>query len=388
MAADESPLIHLNNAGAAKVSEDTLSTMFKYLTLEYKMGGYEAFAQCADRIDAVRTSVGQLLNCSSDQVALVESATVGWDRALQAIAFDDPPAAGSRILIASSEYASNAIPLLQLARKTGARVEFIPDGPDGSLDVEAFSQMLDEDVYLVSITHAPSHNGLVNDIVGAGDALRFNGSAAWYLVDACQSAGQIPLDFARIGADALCATGRKFLRGPRGTGFVAFSTRMLTDVEPFPLDLRSATWTSASSYEVQSTARRFETWEMGYAGMAALGTAIDQALELGIDEIHAIISQRAEQLRQGLRQIPGVQVRDRGTHRSGIVTITVPHPSAAVVVAELRKRNINTSLSSADYAPVDFAHHDITEQIRLSPHTYISESEIDHAVSVLADLLR
>ena len=383
-----SSLIHLNNAGSALPSTHTLSTQVDYLIRESQIGGYEAFTEYADDLHAVHTQVGALVNCPSEQVALVESATVGWDRALQAIAHDDPLEPGDRILVASSEYASNVIPLMQLANKTGAQLEFIPDGPDGGVDVEAFAGTLDERVRIVSITHAPSHNGVVNDIVGIGDALRFNGSPAWYLVDACQSAGQLPLDFSRIGCDALSATGRKFIRGPRGTGFVAASQRMLNDLEPFPLDLHSATWTGPGSYRVRSGARRFETWEASYAAILALGCAVQEILDVGIDVIHAAISARAEQLRLGLAELPGVQVRDRGKQRSGIVTATMPAPGAAAVVTQLRDVGVNTSLSTADYAPIDFAEHEITEQVRLSPHTYISEDDIDQAVTRLQNILQ
>ena len=165
-----SSLIHLNNAGSALPSTHTLSTQVDYLIRESQIGGYEAFTEYADDLHAVHAQVGALVNCPSEQVALVESATVGWDRALQAIAHDDPLEPGDRILVASSEYASNVIPLMQLANKTGAQLEFIPDGPDGGVDVEAFAGTLDERVRIVSITHAPSHNGVVNDIVGIGDA--------------------------------------------------------------------------------------------------------------------------------------------------------------------------------------------------------------------------
>ena len=387
MVSASAPLVHLNNAGSALPSAQTLRVQIEHLQAEATIGGYEAHAAQADAIGGVSASVAQLLNTTPEQVALVESATVGWDRALQAVFYSDPPAAHQRILVASTEYASNVLPLMQVANRTGASVEFIPDGPDGSTSLEALKDMLDENVWLISITHAPSHNGVVNDVVGVGDALRFSGSSAWNLVDACQSVGQLPVDFARIGADAVSATGRKFLRGPRGTGFVAVSHRLLHDVEPFPLDLHAATWTGRDTYEIQPTARRFESWETSYSAVLGLGAAVDQALDLGIDVIAASISALAEQLRVGLASIPGITVQDRGTHQSGIVTITVPDPGAAAMVVALREHGINTSLSTADYAPIDFSARSITEQVRLSPHTYLDAADIDRTLAVIAELV-
>ncbi|MFZ9988085.1 MAG: aminotransferase class V-fold PLP-dependent enzyme, partial [Candidatus Nanopelagicales bacterium] len=175
---------HLNNAGSALPPAVVTDTMVAHLRREEQVGGYEAHAEARDRVAGVYASVAQLVNAPVEHVALVESATVAWDRGLQAIAFSDPLAPGDRMLVSGSEYASNVLPLLQLARRTGASVEVIPDGEDGAVDVDALDAMLDEQVRIVSINHAPSQNGLVNDVVGVGDVLRRHGSPAWYLVDA------------------------------------------------------------------------------------------------------------------------------------------------------------------------------------------------------------
>ena len=375
---------HLNNAGSALPPQVVVDTQIAHLRREAEIGGYEAHAEAAQRVADVSVSVAGLMVCRPDQVALVESATVAWDRALQAIIHSEPLEPGDRILIASAEYASNVLPLLQVAARAGASVQVVPDGEDGSIDVEAFNSMLDEDVRIVSITHAPSHNGVVNDVVAIGDALRFAGSPAWYLVDACQSVGQMTVDASRIGADFISATGRKFLRGPRGTGFLIASDRALTDLEPYPLDLHSATWTGGTGYQVAEGARRFETWERSYAALLGMGAAVDYALDLGLDAIRERINHLATRLRTRLAQIDGVVVRDRGAVKSGIVTVTVPAPGAPAMVRALRERSINTSLSTPDYAPDEFARGGIDSMVRLSPHVYTTDAEIDLAIATIA----
>ncbi|MFM8238791.1 MAG: aminotransferase class V-fold PLP-dependent enzyme, partial [Actinomycetota bacterium] len=359
---------HLNNAGSALPPRVVTDTVVAHVRREEEIGGYEAHAEAADRVAAVYDSVARLVHAPRERVALVESATAAWDRGLQAIAFGQDIEPGDRFLVSAAEYASNVIPLLQLAQRTGGRVEFIPDGADGTTDVEALGAMLDERVRIVAITHAPSQNGLLNDVVGIGDMLRINGSPAWYIVDACQSAGQIPLDMGRIGCDVLSATGRKFLRGPRGTGFMVVSQRLLDEAEPFPLDLHGATWESDLEFAVQPGARRFESWEKSYAALLGMGAAIDYALECGIDELRARIDVLAQGLRARLSEIPGVRVRDRGATKTGIVTISAPDPAA--IVAGLRAEGINTSHSTPDYARHDFAQHGITGLVRISPHAY------------------
>jgi selenocysteine lyase/cysteine desulfurase len=377
---------HLNNAGCALPPAIVTDTMVSHLRLEEAIGGYEAYSQARDRIAGVYASVGALVNAPIERVALVESATVAWDRGLQAIAFSDPLEPGDRMLVSGSEYASNVLPLLQLARRTGASVEVIPDGADGSVDVEAMGDMLDERVRIVSVNHAPSQNGLVNDVVAIGDMLRMHGSPAWYLVDACQSVGQLPVDMGRIGCDVLSATGRKFLRGPRATGFLVVSQRMLDDLEPFPLDLHAATWTTLDDYDLAEGAARFESWEKAYAALLGMGAAIDYALACGIEPLADRIGLLAQRARAGLAEIPGVTVRDRGSVQSGIVTIRVDDPAG--VVAGLRGRGINTSLSTPDYSRIDFGRDQAPGLVRISPHAYNTEAEVDRAIAAIAELVR
>jgi selenocysteine lyase/cysteine desulfurase len=373
---------HLNNAGSALPPAVVTQTVVDHLRREEQIGGYEAHAEAADRVEAVRASVATLTGARPDQVALVESATHAWSRALASVAFSRPLGPRDRILVSSAEYASNVIPLLQLAERTGALVEFIPDGADGSLDVDALRSMLDDDLAIVAVNHCPSQNGLVNDVAAVGEALA--GSSAWYLVDACQSAGQLPLDVEAIGADFLSATGRKFLRGPRGTGFLVASSRALRELEPFPLDLHSATWTS-TGYEVRESAQRFEYWEKSYAALLGLGAAVDYALECGIDPLRDRITRLAEYVRSGLAEIPGVQVRDRGRVRSGIVTFTSDRLPAAALVAAIKADGVNVSLSTPDYARRDFEAHGVEGLVRVSPHAYNTTEEIDRLLGIVAE---
>jgi cysteine desulfurase/selenocysteine lyase len=375
---------HLNNAGSALPPAVVTDTVVAHLRREEAIGGYEAHAEAETRLEAVYGSVAMLIGSRPEQVALVESATEGWSRGFQAIAFTRGFSSDDRILVSSAEYASNVLPLLQVAQQSGASVEFIPDDESGCVDVDALASLLDDNVALVAITQCPSQNGLVNDVVAIGNVLR--DSDAWYLVDACQSAGQVAIDVEAIGADFLSATGRKFLRGPRGTGFLYASDRALTELEPFPLDLHSATWLS-HGYAVSSGARRFEYWERSYASLLGMGAAIDYALDLGIDAIASRISDLAEHARAALGAVNGVTVRDRGVQRSGIVTFTHASVDAEDLVPAIRARGINVSLSTADYARVDFDAHGIHSQVRVSPHAFNTIEEIDLVVATVGELV-
>jgi cysteine desulfurase/selenocysteine lyase len=372
-------VVHLNNAGCALPPAVVVDTVVAHLRREAEVGGYEAHAEAAGRVAAVSESIGELIRAPAANIALVESATEAWGRGVSGIRFR----AGDRALVAMSEYASNVLPLLQLRDRIGISVEPIPDGPDGTLDVAALAGLLDDRVRLVAVTHLPSQNGLVNDVAGVGRVLRDSGLPAWYIVDACQSVGQWDLDVAAIGADLLSATGRKFLRGPRGTGFLYASDRALGELEPWPLDLHGATWDGIDSYTVAPTARRFETWERSYAALLGLGAAVDYALALGIPAIRARIDAVAREIRTRLATLPGVVGHDRGEVLSGIVSFSVSVQDTAEVVARIKAAGVNVSLSPPEYALRDFVAHGLTGMVRVSPHVFTDESDIDRLVGAV-----
>ena len=245
--------------------------------------------------------------------------------------------------------------------------------------------MLGPDVAVVAVNHCPSQNGLVNDVAAIGAALRSSDSDAWYLVDACQSVGQRPLSATVIGADFLSATGRKFLRGPRGTGFLVASDRAITELEPFPLDLHSAVWQS-DGYEIASGATRFESWEKSYAALLGLGAAVDYALDCGIDALAARIQQLAGYARSSLAGVPGITVLDRGAHPSGIVTITHSGIPAPELAARIKSAGVNVSLSTPDYSRIDFDGHSVEGLVRISPHAYNTHDEIDTLATIVGSL--
>src|SRR5919107_767585 len=309
-------VLHFNNAGASLMPEPVLEATVSHLRLEARIGGYEAAARAREEIKRVYGATAALIGCRPDEVAVIENATRAWDMAFSSI----PLGPGDPIPTAMAEYASNYIAFLQVARKTGAKVEPVPNDEHGQLSVEALREMVDERVKLIAITHVPTNGGLVKPAAGGGKVAREAG--VLYLLDACQSIGQVPIDVETIGCDLLSATGRKYLRVPRGTGFLYVRREILEDLEPPFLDLHAAEWTASDRFEIRADARRFENWETNFAGKVGLGVAIDYALDIGLDAIRERDYGLAEILRTRLSEIPGVTVRDIGKERCGIVTFT------------------------------------------------------------------
>ncbi|MFZ0324998.1 MAG: aminotransferase class V-fold PLP-dependent enzyme [Actinomycetes bacterium] len=363
---------HLNNAGSALPAQVVVDVMVDFLRREAQLGGYEALAAAQDQLDATYASLGRLVGSGPGSIALTTSATDSWLRGFLSIPVDR----GDRILVSQAEYASNVLAMLAAARRVGATVEAVPDDATGVLDVGALRSMLDERVKVVAVTHAPSHNGLLNPAHEVGRVLRETGSDAWYVLDACQSVGQVPIDVAAIGADFVSATGRKFLRGPRGTGFLWASGRAQT-LEPLVIDLDSATWTGGDEYVVTPGAHRYESFEKPYAALLGLGAAADYALGLGVDVVQARITWVADRIRQTLAQIPAVVVHDRGVVLTGIVTFSVEGRDAADIVDMVKAQGVNVSHSPRAYAVRDFDAHGLSGLVRVSPHVFTDESDIE-----------
>ena len=367
-------VVHFNNAGSALPPALVTDTVVDYLRHEALKGGYEAAAEASDRLAAVYASAARLINAEPDDIAITDNATRSW----QAVFYALPFAAGDRILTSQAEYASNAIAFLQIARRTGAVVEVIGDDESGQLDVDKLRRRIDDHVKLIAVSHVPTQGGLVNPAEEIGAVAEAAGVP--FLLDACQSVGQLDLDVQRLRCDALSATGRKYLRGPRGTGFLYVHPRLRARIEPAMLDLHSASWESPTEYVVDPTAKRFEVWERDVAAVLGLGAAIDYALDWGLPAIEERVASLAATLRERLGEVRGVRVHDVGARKCGIVTFSIDGTPASEVKQRLAAAGINTSISERTSAQFDFTARDLPEMVRASVHYYNTEDEIDLVV--------
>jgi cysteine desulfurase/selenocysteine lyase len=357
-----------------------VEAMKQHIDLESEIGGYAAADQESRRLESVYGSVARLLNAAPDEIALMENATVAWQMAFYALPFRD----GDRILTAEAEYAANYVAFLQVAKRTGVAIEIVPSDASGELDVDALERMIDERVKLIAITWVPTNGGLVNPAAAVGKIARARGIP--YLLDACQAVGQMVVDVEAIGCDILSATSRKFLRGPRGTGFLYVRRAMLQRLEPPMIDHYAAPWVSRDAYRLRDDARRFETWENNYAARLGLGAAVDYAIDIGIGPIEQRCRMLADRLRGGLASIGGIRIRDLGRAPGAIVSFTVEGYEAEAVVSEAAAAGITIGASDPSSTRIDAEIRSLPPVARASPHYYNTEAEIDRLIAHLAGL--
>ena len=376
--------IHLNNAGAGLMPRPVLDAITNHLLLEADIGGYEAEAEAADAIEASRADLAQVLGAPADRVAFTEHATASFVAALSAVDFQT----GDVIATTRADYVSNQIAYLSLSHRFGIEVIRVPDAPEGGVDLAAMEGVIHRKrPKLVAVTHVPSNSGLVQDVASVGAMCRTRDIL--YLVDGCQSVGQMPVDVNQIGCDFFSGTSRKYLRGPRGAGFLFVSDRVLdAGLEPLFLDMRGADWIADSIYQPAPDARRFETWEFAWALVLGTGAAARYATAIGLQTICDRARSLATALREKLPELDGVRVLDRGPELGATVTISANGWSSEDLALQLRQRGINTSSQTRIDAVMDYDTKRVDGALRISPHYYNSESELDLFTDTLREILQ
>jgi selenocysteine lyase/cysteine desulfurase len=373
--------IHLNNAGASLMPRPVRTAIDAHIALESAIGGYEAADLRAAEVDQVYADLAGLVGGAPRNIAMTASATAAFSQCISTIDFSP----GDVIITSRCDYTSYQIQYLALARRFGVRVLHAADLPEGGIDPDSVRQLLATPrVRLVSVSWVPTNSGLVQDVAGVGAACAPAGVP--YHIDACQAVGQIPIDVDALRCDYLSATGRKFLRGPRGTGFLYASDKALARGDyPQFLDMRGATWSASDQFSVAPTARRFEG-EFPYALVLGLGAAASYATRVGVAEGGRLAFELAARLRAGLAGIPGVRVLDRGRAPCAIVTAEVAGHVSADIKARLDAHGVNSTALLRWYGQYDFGEKDVESAIRLSPHYFNTSEEVDRVVGLIASI--
>lgn len=428
--------VHLNHAGASPLPQCVTDRVLQHLQLEQDLGGYAAQDAVAKELEHVYEDVARLIHArSSNEIALVESATVGWTRIFYAMAQQEETRlrkdrkhlhkANQKtrriILVSEAEYAANVVAVCQWARdheENDWMVLAIPSSKtstqvsSGMVDLQVLAQMLSgkyayrdttgqpevldpTNIAMVCITHVPTNSGIINPVESIGDLIgSFNQqrqqkegpelSSILYLVDACQSVGQLVVDVQKIQCHGLVATGRKYLRAPRGTGFLYVAQELLnrnimpSHIDHFGCPVTSVPLTTTYTDGVQlqqesvlpfaplSSARRFEFWESNVANRLGMGEAVRYAMETGTSHIEHSILQLSVTLRRNLSMMTGIKVHHEESTKCGLVTFYCEFVSSKDLQAAMWEKGFELSVVPATSTPMDSSKTQVPDLLRAS----------------------
>ncbi|MFH6987052.1 aminotransferase class V-fold PLP-dependent enzyme [Flavobacterium collinsii] len=380
---------HLNNAGASLMPDVVTMAILEHIKLESEIGGYEAAALKADEILQFYMQAGKLINCNPSNIAFTASATDSYTRALSSIPF----CSGDIILTDNDDFISNQIQFISCQKRFGIKIVRIKNAEIGGVDLNDLEEKLFTlKPKLLAITHIPTNSGLVQSVKSIGEIysryIKEHSDKTWYILDACQSAGQMKLDVEELECDFLSITIRKFLRGPRGSGFLYISDRALkSGLEPLFIDMRGADWVEKDEYKQQPDARRFEDWEFAFALVLGSKVAIEYCLNIGEDRIWQQIQVLSKYMRNELSKNPKVRVLDKGPELGALVTFTVEDSQPGFILDELLRRKINVVPSFRNFAVIDFDEKGVEWAIRVSPHYYNTFEEVDLLIKAVEEIV-
>ena len=372
--------IHFNNAGSSLNPRCVTSAVINYLDREQVIGSYEAAEESKNLVDNFYTNFSDLLNCDKSEISFIENSTRAWELAIHSINWTT----GDQIITGENEYGSNYLGLLHLARQKSLGIVTIPNGDDGLISLNHLEQSINTRTKLIALTHIASQRGDIQPAASVGAIARKH--SVLFLLDACQSVGQLNLDTQAINCDFLCGSGRKYLRGPRGTGFLFAKSKTLKILEPIFLDLHSATWNDLESYEFVKNAKMFECWERNVGAMIGLATAVNYLSNLGTDAVENRIKQLSSSLTAGLSEFKDVTLLEKSIFHSGIITFTKSSVDATDLKDKLKKVNINISVCKQKNARLDLGKECTGDVNRASLHYYNTEQEITRFLQELKKL--
>lgn len=364
---------HLAAAGSSLPSSRTLEAVRSYIDLEASIGGYDAADAVMDLVQTTRVQLETLINAPSGSVALTSSDTVGFAKSMWGLALGGQFPKNSAFLVDHYLYASHKYVICEVAKFCEANVLI---SPTRQLEADwVQSQLSRGNVRAVLCTHVASHRGYVTPLSSIGQLCRE--SESLHIVDGCQSFGQIPIDVEASSIDIFTATGRKWLRAPRGTGFVF--------ARPDLISLMRPPYQEGRLELAPENPQRLENFEVSWAARVGMHFALNDLHTYTQERVSRQIIAMTDYLQHRLRELKNLDVQEAPDQpKCGITTFLHSSVGSEELKAQAAAIGVRFTVAPPDSAPLD---SDVLRApVRVSPHIYNNTDDIDALIEFIEAL--
>ncbi len=370
--------INFNNAGSSRPFSGVNSAISNFLEIEERYGGYFATEKHKKKLNSFYNNLSRLINCRNEEISFSSSTTLAWNIFFNSFEISK----NQNIIIFENEYGSNLI----YYRKQNLNLKIVKINSNGKVCFKDLKKKIDKNTKIVCLCHVASQCGERMEAEKIGKLIHSINPNILFVVDACQSIGQIEVDVKKIDCDVLVGSGRKYLRGPRGTGFIFIKNSIRKNLQPLILDLRNTKLTK-KGLKV-SKANIFENFEYSPALKIGLSKAIEKINLFGIKKIEFDIAKKSKYLRKKLEYFNDISFFENKECLTGINTLRIRGYSTYQLYQYLLSKKILTSISSYSSSSLYFKKKLVNDVLRISLHQYNTFNEINYLIKCLIDLIK
>ena len=370
--------INLNNAGCSKPYPLVNDEVNNFLEKENKYGGYFAAEKFKKKIDSFYLNLSRLINCESSEISFLTSTTLAWNLFFNSINI----LKNENIIILDNEYGSNLI----FFRNNNLNIKVVKTSKDGQVCFKDLKKKINGKTKFVCVCHIASQCGDIINIEKIGSFIKKINSEILFIVDACQSIGHININVKKINCDVLVGSGRKYLRGPRGTGFIYIKKKLQSKLKPLILDLKNSI-VNKNKVKIKEE-RIFENFEYSPALKLGLNKAVEKINLIEMNKIELNIKRKSLYFRKKLNQFNEIYFFENEKTISGINTLKIKGLSSLKIYKYLLIKKILTSVCNKIVSDIYFKKHNIEDVLRISIHDYNKKIEIDYLIKCLIDLIK
>ncbi len=381
------PLVYFDNAATTQKPRVVLEAIQRYYehdNANVHRGIHELSSRATAAFEGARDRVAAFINAPGREEIIFTRGTTESLNLVAATWGVENVKEGDTILLTEMEHHSNIVPWQILAKRTGARLKYIPvTGADGRLDLDQLDTLL-EGAKVLSFTHISNALGTINPL--AEICAKARAAGVMTVVDAAQSAGHLPLDVQALGCDFLALSGHK-LCGPTGIGVLFARSELQEAMPPYQGGGEMISKVGFFETEYNVPPHKFEAGTPNIAGAAGLHAALDYVDALGRENIHAHDTELANYAREQLSEFDGIRIFGPAEDRGGLVSFVLKDVHALDLATMADQQGVAIRVGHHCTQPL----HDklgVPATARASFYFYNTHDEVDRFIEVLQKVIK